>query len=66
MRVTVDKETDSLYIRLCDTIISDSEEVKPGIILDYDEKNNLVGIEILKVTEHVPSVSLKSIVIESP
>jgi len=65
MKVTVDKEADALYMRLSDTIIHDSEEVKPGVILDYDEKNNLVGIEILRVSERVPSASLKSILVES-
>ena len=65
MKVTVDKETDALYMRLSDIRIHDSEEVKPGIILYYDEKNNLVGIEILRVSERVPSASLKSILVES-
>ena len=65
MKVTVDKEADALYMRLSDTRIHDSEEVKPGVILDYDEQNNLVGIEILRISERVPSASLKSLMIES-
>ncbi|OPY41999.1 MAG: hypothetical protein A4E41_00611 [Methanoregulaceae archaeon PtaU1.Bin066] len=65
MKVKIDPEADALYMRLSDTRIHDSEEVKPGIILDYDEKNNLVGIEILRISERVPSASLKSVVIES-
>jgi uncharacterized protein YuzE len=65
MKVTVDKEADALYMRLSDTRIHDSEEVKPGVILDYDEQNNLVGIEILRVSERVPSATLKSILVES-
>jgi uncharacterized protein YuzE len=65
MKVTVDKEADALYMRLSDTRIHDSEEVKPGVILDYDEQNNLVGIEILRVSEQVPSATLKSILVES-
>jgi len=65
MKVTVDKEADALYMRLSDMKIHDSEEVKPGVILDYDEKSNLVGIEILRVSERVPSASLKSILVES-
>jgi uncharacterized protein YuzE len=65
MKVTVDKEADALYMRLSDTRIQDSEEVRPGIILDYDEKDNLVGIEVLRVSERVPSASLKSILVES-
>jgi uncharacterized protein YuzE len=65
MKVTVDKEADALYMRLSDTRIHDSEEVKPGVILDYDEQNNLVGIEILRISERVPSASLKTVMIES-
>jgi uncharacterized protein YuzE len=65
MKVTVDKEADALYMRLSDTRIHDSEEVNPGVILDYDDKNNLVGIEILRVSEQVPSATLTSILVES-
>jgi uncharacterized protein YuzE len=39
--------------------------VKPGIILDYDDKNNLVGIEILLISKRVPAATLKSVLIES-
>jgi len=65
MKVTIDPEADALYMRLSDTRIHDSEEVKPGVILDYDDKNNLIGIEIMRVSERVPSASLKSVLIES-
>ena len=65
MKVTVDKEADALYMRLSDTRMRDSVEVKPGVILDYDDQNNLVGIEILRVSKQVPSATLKSVMIES-
>ncbi len=52
-------------ICLSDTRIHDSEEVKPGVILDYDDQNNLIGIEFLRVSERVPQASLKSVLIES-
>lgn len=65
MKVTVDKEADALYMRLSDAIIHDSEEVKPGVILDYDDQNNLVGIELLRISERVPAASLKTVMIES-
>jgi uncharacterized protein YuzE len=65
MKVTVDKEADALYMRLSDTRIHDSEEVKPGVILDYDDQNNLVGIELLRISERVPAASLKTVMIES-
>ncbi len=65
VEVTVDKEADALYMRISDTRIHESEEVKPGIILDYDDQNNLVGVEILRVSERVPSASLRTVMIES-
>jgi uncharacterized protein YuzE len=65
MKVTIDPKADALYMRLSDTRIRDTEEVKPGIILDYDDKNNLVGIEILRISKQVPAATLKSVLIES-
>jgi len=65
MKVTIDKDADALYMRLSDTQIHDSEEVKPGVILDYDDQDNLIGIEILRVSERVPRSNLKSVLIES-
>jgi uncharacterized protein YuzE len=35
-----------LYIRLVDGISTDSEEVAPGVVLDFDEHNRVIGIEI--------------------
>jgi len=65
MKVMIDPDADAVYMRLADSRIHESEEVKPGIILDYDSENNLVGIELLRVSERVPQASLKSILIES-
>ncbi|HIJ07283.1 MAG: hypothetical protein XE11_2644 [Methanomicrobiales archaeon 53_19] len=65
MKVTIDKEADAVYMRLSDTPIKDSEEIKPGVILDYDDENNLVGIEILNISERVPSASLASVQLET-
>ena len=39
-------ETDSLYIDLVDRPSAESEEVRPGIVLDLDSDGNLVGIDI--------------------
>ena len=39
-------DTDMLYIKLADGISTESEEVAPGIVLDFDEHNRVVGIEI--------------------
>jgi uncharacterized protein YuzE len=39
-------ETDSLYIDLADRTSVDSQEVAPGVVLDFDEGGGLVGIDI--------------------
>jgi uncharacterized protein YuzE len=38
--------TDMLYIKLADRVSTESEEVAPGIVLDFGERNQVVGIEI--------------------
>ncbi|HDN79630.1 MAG TPA: DUF2283 domain-containing protein [Chloroflexi bacterium] len=39
-------ETDMLYIKLVEGVSVESEEVAPGIVLDYDENNRVIGVEI--------------------
>jgi uncharacterized protein YuzE len=40
------KDSDMLYIQLANRTSAESEEVAPGIVLDFDETNRVVGIEI--------------------
>ena len=47
MKVNYDASVDVLRILLSDKVVFESDEAKPGVILDYDEAGNLVGIEIL-------------------
>lgn len=47
MKLSVDKEADALYLRLDDSPIVESEEVAPGVVLDYNESNEVVGVEML-------------------
>ena len=42
-----DVDTDALYVRCSHDPIVESELIKPGIVLDYDEAGNVVGLEIL-------------------
>jgi len=50
MRIKIDKETDTLFFRLDEKKIVESEEVQPGVILDYDESNNVIGVEFLGIS----------------
>ena len=51
MKVKYDKENDVLYIRLSNNAIAESDSEKPGIILDYDMQQNIVGIEVLNASK---------------
>ena len=53
MKVTYDSEVDVLRIILRDAPVEESDEDKPGIILDYDKDGNVVGLEILNASERV-------------
>jgi uncharacterized protein YuzE len=50
MKVKFDKEVDVLYIKLNDLPIVESDQEKPGIILDYAEDGTVVSIEILNAS----------------
>ena len=56
MRVRFGPDGDALYIRLTETEIDESEEVRPGIVLDYDVDGRVVGIEVLGVQRRLPEV----------
>ncbi len=61
MRVKVDKESDTLYFRLDENKIIESEEVRPGIILDYDANDHVVGVEFLNISSRATPEELSSI-----
>jgi uncharacterized protein YuzE len=54
MKLEYDKNADTAYLKLTDSQIVESEEVFPDIIYDFDEDNQIVGIEILKLKGKTP------------
>lgn len=59
MRLHVDKEADALYLRLDDSKIVESEEVAPGVVLDFNAQNQVVGIEMLNLSKRTPNLDLQ-------
>ena len=53
MKVTYDPETDTLRIVFSSGPVEESDEAKPGVILDYDGSGNIVGIEVLDASKHM-------------
>lgn len=54
VRVSYDPKTDTLSVILKeDIVVAESDEDKPGVILDYDEQGALVSMEILDASQRV-------------
>jgi len=54
MRLHFDEKEDAMYLRLRDAKIIESEEIQPGIVLDFDERGEIVAIEILGLKKRAP------------
>jgi uncharacterized protein YuzE len=61
MKLHIDKEADALYLRLDDSKIIESEEVSPGVVLDFNEQNQVVGIEMLHLSRRSPQLDFKEL-----
>lgn len=57
MKGHYDKDIDALALRWSDARIEESDEVEPGVILDYDAEGNVVGVEILEATKKIEALS---------
>jgi uncharacterized protein YuzE len=53
MKVVYDQEVDVLRVQLSPAAIEESDEEKPGVILDYDKDGNIVGLEILNASKRM-------------
>ncbi len=64
VRVLFDEKADAVYLRFDESKIVESEEVHPGIILDFNERNEVVGVEVLRVKNRIPLANLKQMQFE--
>ncbi len=55
MKIKYDKEVDVMYILFSDDIVAESDEQKPGIIIDYNTEGEIVAIEILNASKNMKS-----------
>ncbi len=61
----MDKQADALYLRLDDSPIVESEEVSPGVVLDYNEANEVVGVELLQLSKRSSTLNLSALHFET-
>ncbi len=64
MKMHYDEKADALYLRLDESKIVESEEVRPGIVLDFNGSKEVVGIEVLGLKRRVPSSDPKQLKFE--
>ena len=55
MKVTYDTETDTITILLRDVPVHESDETRPGVVLDFDAEGALVAVEILDASRRIDS-----------
>ena len=66
MKLKIDRESDALYFRLDDeTKIVESEEVEPGVVLDFDEFGRVVGVEMLNLSTRIAPERLRILQFET-
>jgi uncharacterized protein YuzE len=61
MRLKIDRDADALYLRLDESSIVESEEVSPGVVLDFNGENQVVGVEILNLSQRAPKMNLQEL-----
>jgi uncharacterized protein YuzE len=50
MKIEYDPKADAMYIRLIAGTVVDSDEVRPGVVFDFDANGRVLGIEMLDVS----------------
>lgn len=58
MKLAYDAAADALYLTLSDSKPAESDEVRPGVVIDYDDQGRVVGVEILHVRKQFPDADL--------
>ena len=66
MKISYDPEADAIYIhfRSNGTTVAETREVTEEILVDVDEKENIIGLEILFASKQIPVADLSSVTIE--
>lgn len=65
MKLHIDKKADAFYLRLDDSAIVESEEVSLGVVLDYNESNEVVGVEMLYLSKRSSNLNLSTLEFET-
>ena len=65
MKRQVDKQADALCLRLDDSAIVESVEVAPGVVLDFNQAEEVVGVEMLRLSTRSSDLDLSALQFEA-
>ena len=65
MKLHADKDADALYLRLDDSAIVESEELSAGVVLDFNDSHEVVGVEMLQLSRRASELNLSSLQFET-
>jgi len=64
MKLTIDREADALYLDLDESLSFESQEIAPGVNIDYNKEGNVVGIEMLYLSKRFDISQLNKLEVE--
>jgi len=65
MKIEYSQKADALYVYFREVFVARSKEIEEGVVIDFDEKGHIVGIEILDVSERLQPQDIANISFES-
>lgn len=63
MKAHYDPQADTLSIKWSEACYAESDEVAPGVILDYDKDGNIIGVEVLDASKQIKQYPGKPLLI---
>jgi uncharacterized protein YuzE len=65
MKIEYSKEADALYVYFKEEFVAKSKEIEDGVVIDFDENNQLIGIEVLDVSQRFSLSDIVNVNIEN-
>jgi len=65
MKIEYSKEADAIYVYFKEAFVAKSKEIEDGVVIDFDEKGQLVGIEVLDVSQRFSLSDIVNVNIEN-
>ena len=65
MKIECSKEADAIYVYFKEEFVAKSKEIEDGVVIDFDEKGQLIGIEVLDVSQRFSLSDIVNVNIEN-